>query len=153
MIVISKRLNLTGNIYGEFKVIEMLYGYKKTSGKPRTYCKCIGIDNKEYIIRADALRRGITTKILYAGNKRNQDISNKKFGLLTALYRTGEKASNGNNIWHCVCDCGNECDVPMSSLKCGHTRSCGCRHRSKWEDFISKYLCSLNIYFEELYPQ
>ena len=38
----------------------MLYQYKPkpTIKKPRTYCRCIGVDNKEYIIRADALESG-----------------------------------------------------------------------------------------------
>ena len=149
MIIIAKRIDLVGDTYGEFKVTEMLYGYRETSGKPRTYCRCIGIDGNEYIIRADALRRGITTKVDRAGIMRNQDVTNIKFGLLTALYPTSQKASNGNNIWHCKCDCGNECNVAMSYLKSGHTRSCGCRHRSKWEDFICEYLCGLHISFEE----
>lgn len=149
MVIIAKRIDLTGDVYGEFQVIDMLYGYKETSGKPRTYCKCIGVDGKEYIIRADALRRGITSKVNRAGIQRNQNIANMKFGFLTALFPTSKQASNGNNIWHCICDCGNECDVTMSYLKSGHTRSCGCRHRSKWEDFICNYLLSLNVDFEE----
>lgn len=149
VVIIAKRIDLVGDTYGEFKVIEMLYGYKETSGKPRTYCRCIGIDGKEYVIRADALRRNITTKVKYAGFQRNQDITNMKFGLLTALYPTSRHAANGGNIWHCICDCGNEHDVAMSDLKNGHTRSCGCRHRSKWEDFIFNYLSSLSLSFEE----
>lgn len=36
-----KRLDLTGNIYGELTVIEMLYGYKMSNtSKARTYCRC-----------------------------------------------------------------------------------------------------------------
>lgn len=30
-------------------------------------------------------------------------------------------------IWHCQCDCGNECDVSGSHLRSGHTVSCGCQ--------------------------
>ena len=149
MINIAKRVDLVGDTYGEFKVIEMLYGYRETSGKPRTYCKCIGVDGNEYIIRADALRRNITTKVTGACRIKNQDISNMKFGLLTALHPTPKRAHNGNVIWHCRCDCGNVCDVSIGNLKRGHTRSCGCRHRSKWEEFIYNYLSSLKLKFEE----
>ena len=149
MITIAKRIDLVGDTYGDFKVIEMLYGYKETSGKPRTYCRCIGIDGNEYIIRADALRTNVTTSIRGACVSQNQDISNIRFGLLTALYPTTKRAHNGNVIWHCRCDCGNECDVSMGNLKRGHTRSCGCRHRSKWEEFICNYLSSLKLNFEE----
>ena len=149
MIIIAKRIDLVGDIYGEFKVIEMLYGYRETSGKPRTYCRCMGVDGNEYIIRADALRRNITTKVVGACVAKNQDISNMRFGLLTALYPTLKRANNGNVIWHCKCECGNECDVTIGNLKRGHTRSCGCKHRSKWEDFIFNYLSSLKLKFEE----
>lgn len=128
----------------------MLYGYKYVNNKPRTYCKCIGIDNNEYVIRADALRKGATKTIKHAEHKFVQeDITGQRFGYLVALYPTDRRASNGSVIWHCICDCGNECEITLSNLKRGHTRSCGCRHRSKWEDFIYEYLQSLNVVFEE----
>ena len=100
MIIIAKRIDLVGDTYGEFKVVEMLYGYKETSGKPRTYCKCIGIDGKEYIIRQDALQSGVTHTIKGAMKKQNEDISNQRFGNLVALYPTLNRASNGNIIWY-----------------------------------------------------
>ena len=34
------KLDLTGNVYGELTVIEMLYHYE---GKRRTYCRCMTI--------------------------------------------------------------------------------------------------------------
>lgn len=125
----------------------MLYGYKYINGKPRTYCKCIGIDNNEYIIRADALRKGVTKHVGDRTGKPNcaKDICNQKFGLLTALYPTNKRSQNGNVIWHCHCDCGKDIDVAVSNLLRQHTLSCGCRHRSKWEVFIGNYLNTLNI--------
>lgn len=30
-------------------------------------------------------------------------------------------------MWHCVCECGKECDVRASDLKSGNTTSCGCQ--------------------------
>jgi len=56
-----------------------------------------------------------------------KDISGKRFGMLTALYPTGEKTSRGSYFWHCKCDCGNEKDIPSGDLLSGHTGSCGCR--------------------------
>ena len=56
------------------------------------------------------------------------DLTNKKFGRLTALYPIVN--SNNNKIyWHCKCDCGKECDVITSSLTYGNTKSCGCQRR------------------------
>ena len=34
--------------------------------------------------------------------------------------------NNDIYIWHCVCDCGNEKDVPITALTSGGTTSCGC---------------------------
>lgn len=143
-----KRKNLVGNIYGELKVIEMLYNYNNTH---RTYCKCIGINDneyKEYIIRQDALQSGATnsTKGACTGG-RIHDLTGKRFGMLTALYPVGKTTSGGHMIWECLCDCGNHSYPNQSNLERGHALSCGCRHSSKWETFISEYLTSLNISF------
>jgi hypothetical protein len=52
------------------------------------------------------------------------DISNQKFGRLTAI----EKSTNicGKTAWKCVCDCGNIAYVTTSNLTCNRIRSCGC---------------------------
>lgn len=146
----GKRKDLTGNIYGELKVIEMLYNYQN---KNRTYCRCIGINDieyKEYIIRQDALQSGATnsTKGACTGGVIH-DLTNQRFGMLVALYPTDKRASNGCVRWHCKCDCGNETnpDPTMNNLTRHHTLSCGCRKNSKWELFIQSYLESINIDF------
>ena len=142
-----KRKDLTGNIYGELKVIEMLYNYQN---KKRTYCKCISINDddnyKEYIIRQDALQSGATkhTNGACSGGKKH-DITNMRFGMLTALYSINTRATNGGVRWHCICDCGKYTDPPMNNLMRHHTLSCGCRKNSKWEIFIQNYLDKNNV--------
>lgn len=54
-----------------------------------------------------------------------QDLSGKRFGKLTAI-EVYKKNKNGESIWKCQCDCGNFSNVVCSSLKNGHTTSCGC---------------------------
>jgi hypothetical protein len=51
-----------------------------------------------------------------------KDLSEKKFGRLTALYLLG----TGDSKWHCKCDCGNEVNIRATNLQSGTTRSCGC---------------------------
>lgn len=57
--------------------------------------------------------------------KKKKDITNQRFGKLIAQYPIPcEK--NIKTKWHCICDCGNECDVVISQLTSGKTKSCGC---------------------------
>ena len=144
-----RRLDLTGNIYGELVVVEMLYGYRYVNGKPRTYCKCCSQSGEEVIVRADALQSGATKSMKGAGKTgKMANITGMRFGLLTVIRPTNKRASNGSVIWECLCDCGNLTEVSVGNLMRCHTLSCGCRHQSKWEMFIRDYLCSLNITFQ-----
>ena len=145
----SKRLDLTDKVYGDLIVIEMLYGYRLSNGKPRTYCRCYTKDGDEVIVRADALQSGATKRIKGAGKAgKPANIAGMKFGLLTAIKPTDKRASNGSIIWLCKCDCGSFAEVSVGQLMRGHTLSCGCRHQSKWEVFIGDYLTLLNVKFQ-----
>ena len=139
------RLDLTGNIYGELTVVEMLYNYHN---KHRTYCKCTTINEDVVIVRADALQSGATHCAKGAGKTgKPMDVAGKRFGLLTAIRPTEKRGSNGAIIWECLCDCGNTTYVPLGQLTRGHTLSCGCRHKSKWEMFIDNLLVEFNVNF------
>lgn len=54
-----------------------------------------------------------------------KDETGHKYGDLLVLYKS-EKKTCGRTYWHCLCDCGNECDVDGTKLRNGHTKSCGC---------------------------
>ena len=61
---------------------------------------------------------------------------NKKFGRLTVIENLGYYAKQGTKTKRtyvkCLCDCGNEIEVRLDSLK-GNTKSCGClNYESKW---------------------
>ena len=139
------KLDLTGSIYDELTVVEMLYNY---NNKHRTYCRCITINGDEVIVRADALQSGATHCAKGAGRSgKPMDVTRQRFGLLVAIKPTSQRSSNGSVIWECLCDCGNITYVTLGNLIRGHTLSCGCRHQSKWEIFINDFLISLNIEF------
>lgn len=55
-----------------------------------------------------------------------KNLTGIRFGRLTALYPMDERRRR-NVVWHCVCDCGREVDVPSAWLLSGDTASCGCR--------------------------
>jgi len=68
------------------------------------------------------------------------DITNQKFGLLTAL-ETVDKSNRKqrSQLWRCLCDCGNESIVAGTTLRAGRIKSCGClRKTSEYRNRLSK---------------
>lgn len=53
------------------------------------------------------------------------DLTGQRFGRLTVVER-GFPNQGGDATWSCRCDCGNVCCIRGSSLRRGHTQSCGC---------------------------
>ena len=53
------------------------------------------------------------------------DITNQRFGKLTAVSPAG-RSKNRGLLWLCKCDCGNEKPVEMHHLLRGDVKSCGC---------------------------
>jgi hypothetical protein len=52
-------------------------------------------------------------------------VADQKFGQLKVVHRVGNDAA-GKVRLRCKCDCGRECNVRLSDLRSGHTKSCGC---------------------------
>lgn len=63
------------------------------------------------------------------------DLTEKKFGKLTAIEPSGKSDRNGV-LWRCKCDCGNEKIVYAGNLNNGSTISCGCLYK---ESFLKVY--------------
>lgn len=62
------------------------------------------------------------------------DLTNKKFGRLTAIQKASSKSNK--TYWLCKCDCGNKKEIQTSHLTSGAIQSCGClqeaiRNKSK----------------------
>lgn len=77
------------------------------------------------------------------------DLTGQKFGKLTVLYRAPNMRKTKRTtlvVWHCKCDCGNECDVIGMYLKNGHVKSCGCLQKEKVIENNSKYKSKTNKY-------
>ena len=56
------------------------------------------------------------------------DLTGKKFGKLTVLYRDETFIdSNGRHrtMWHCLCDCGREKSIRRDALTSGRSKTCG----------------------------
>ena len=64
------------------------------------------------------------------------DITNQKFGKLTALQRMPSQA--GKTYWLCQCECGNQPIVQTSHLRDGRTKSCGhCPKEAKMHPVVA----------------
>lgn len=59
-------------------------------------------------------------------NKRTENLTSRKFGLLTA--KSIDPSKTSRVFWICQCDCGKEKSVAAKHLKQGRISSCGCRH-------------------------
>ena len=128
------RQDLTNMRFGRWTVM-----YKADSINPKTgrtyykwHCKCDCGNEKD--VRDCHLKSGKSTSCgCYSKElSSNQNLDNLiglQFGRLTVLERTDNYISpKGRHLtrWHCMCECGNEIDVPAHKLKSGHTKSCGC---------------------------
>lgn len=93
------------------------------------------------------------------GKKNKIDLTGQTFNYLTVLYDTGKRYKR-QTIWHCLCQCGNEIDVPEYHLKNGDTASCGCLQSSLGEKRIKTILNDNKIeykyntaYFKDLFGE
>lgn len=83
------------------------------------------------------------------------DLAGIRFGKLTVLYRAEDHiqpSGQHKRVWHCKCDCGNECNVRANDLKSGNTTSCGCvqqesRGKSQLQDFTGQRFGKLVVLY------
>jgi hypothetical protein len=54
------------------------------------------------------------------------NLTNKRFGKLTAIEDSGQRTKSGNKIWKCECECGNHHLARGDMLRSGDIKSCGC---------------------------
>ena len=132
--------NIKGQHFGKLLAIEQIGIDSNHNALWRCKCDC----GNEKIVPSITLLRGDCNSCGCLHNTQIEDLSNKKFGKLTALFYIPGK-NNHKSKWHCKCDCGNECDIFSQNLKNLHTTSCGCQDRSIGEANIKKVLDDNNI--------
>lgn len=72
----------------------------------------------------------------YTRNTNFKDLTGQKFGRLTVL-SFKEINRNHKSVWHCRCDCGNECDIIGTQMEHGQVQSCGCFHTEVMQQLLS----------------
>lgn len=152
-------INMTGWIMKEHGVPDsrltvIKIGENSHSGHIRWHCKC-ECGNECHNIDGRDLRNGHTKSCGCLQKERTseasfKDIAGKRFGKLIALYPLQEGRGHDKMvIWHCKCDCGNECDVIGTYLRTNGTKSCGCLGHSTGEWKIQKLLEDNSFIFEK----
>lgn len=72
------------------------------------------------------------------------DITNQKFGKLTALSKVPSRS--GKTYWLCQCECGNQKEIQTGHLTGGRTVSCGCLgavNHLQVQDSIIEMICPI----------
>ena len=146
----GKFIDLTGQTFNYLTVLEKTD--KRGADRSiiwKCQCKC----GKILEVNGSNLRNGHTKSCgcikgesQKASSKNKKDLTNQKFGLLTALEATKERSSSGAVIWLCQCECGNFKKVSSTCLSNGLVQSCGCLI-SKGETKIASLLQEHNISF------
>lgn len=143
----SKILDLRGKTFGELTPIQLL---DETDTEQGAIWLCQCSCGRKCKASRKVLMSG---EKLSCGHHRREDIRGQRFGKLVAIEPTDRRASSGSGssvIWKCHCDCGNDCEVDLHSLKRGNTSSCGCLV-SKGEELLKKIFNELNIVFISQY--
>lgn len=126
-------IDLTGQKFGKLTVVKRGYDKRDRMGRPIVTWECQCDCGNTINVSSQKLRTGHTKSCgcLRHTNPKNyinhnfDDLTGKRFGRLTVIYRE-ENSKSGNSMWKCKCDCGNETVVPACRLRSGKTKSCGC---------------------------
>ena len=121
--------NIINQKFGKLTVIEPSEK-RSSSGNILYKCQC-DCGNITYVTSKD-LKSGHSKscgcvrkeKFLKHSESSRVDLTNKRFGKLTAIKYV--KSDKGSAIWLCRCDCGNNKEILAHSLLTDYTTSCGC---------------------------
>lgn len=116
--------DLTNQEFGDLTVIERLPNQYTKSGNQKTMWKCQCSCGKIISVCSCSLLNNSTKS---CGHNKQKDITNQKFGKLTAKYICGQDKWK-RNIWLCECECGNTTEVMIGNLTSLTVQSCGCNH-------------------------
>lgn len=132
----AKRIDLTGRRFGKLTVLER--AGTSPGGAQMWKCRCDCGSECEAL--QSALQNGRRADCGCESKRGNtaKDVAGQRFGSLTALYPTDERARNGSVIWRCRCECGSEADVALDRLKDGSVLSCGCLREKNGREISQK---------------
>ena len=122
-------MDLIGQKFGRWTVLQKASS-RNNNHTPYWLCQCdCGVVRE---VRQQGLISGKSKSCgCYKKDFWSKDITNKKFGRLTAIEKTNKTTKDNYIIWNCKCECGNFCEVDLHSLERGNTQSCGCLRQER----------------------
>lgn len=122
--------NFIGQKFGKLTIIEAAGQNKRTDRLVLTLCEC----GKQSVRVLSRITRGKCKSCGCSVNKKvtndkhlklSQEMIGRKFNKLTVVSELPTRL-RGNRVYLCICECGNNKEVPSDRLKSGTTSSCGC---------------------------
>lgn len=139
----ARVIDLVGQRFGKLTVIE-----KADTIDRQLYWWCQCDCGKIIRVCGNSLKQGKTKTCGCTPSKKPNDLTNQRFGKLTALELFYK---NDRVYWHCKCDCGNFVDIAAAHLTGGRTQSCGCITYSIGEKNIENLLIENSIQYIKEY--
>lgn len=160
--------NFVGKTYNKLTIISPIYGDKTNKYYHRFECIC-ECGNKTIVGKSNLIRGHTTScgcslsswakehikKINISGIAHTKNAIEKRrtktiklepvgtiFGRLTVVESYVAEPDDKKKVNRCICkcECGTNIDVPVNTLRTGHTKSCGCLHDDLFEKTAKNYL-------------
>ena len=117
-------LKLKGRVFGRLTVIKRVPEMIPGDHTYRWRCRCECGNERD--IQGSQLMAGLVRSCgCLQKESRIRDLTDQKFGMLTAIERVGE-AKGKETKWRFRCDCGLEIISKMDVVVDGDRKSCGC---------------------------
>lgn len=128
----------TGDVIGTYTVIDYC-----ENRNDKLKCKCNKCGSIVEVFTCNIVRQRMCRYCRTENNRKpRKNLSNKRFGRLTALEYVSNSDING---WLCKCDCGETTIVKTNRLISGHTKSCGCYMRDRTSESNFKDLSGMKF--------
>ncbi|MDO5152576.1 MAG: transcriptional regulator [Eubacteriales bacterium] len=118
----GRKKDITGLRSG--KVVALAPTEEKRRGVVLWKCRCDC--GREFLTEGYKISNGVIESCgCLRSEHKIKDLTNQRFGRLTALRRLDKKLGS-SYAWLCRCDCGQLTEVSANALLQGGTKSCGC---------------------------
>lgn len=127
---LAHRKNYVGQRFGKLTVLPESES-RLMSGKKILYHHCLCDCGNDTWVKTGNLVSGEVKSCGCLSHEYHgielQDLTNQIFNDLTVIKYS--KTENGQRLWQCKCECGNEVEVTTCNLTTGKVKSCGCRKK------------------------